>query len=119
MVVRFTSLDLETLKIAKAEVEWNYPMDYQIALDCAIGSIETLDRLENLIPKDTPYCYTSLGWNAYENCHRINPCPYWDIKTVNDPQCGECEIEWCHYLGKELSVQDQVKDCGISVWEEE
>ena len=88
--------------------------DVQEALKIAIECIEIVNRLENLIPKDTPYCYTSLGWNAYENCHKINPCPYWDIETVNDPQYGEREIEWCHYLGEELSIQDQVKDCGIS-----
>lgn len=32
---------IKILKIAKAEVEWEYPMDYQIALDLAISSLET------------------------------------------------------------------------------
>lgn len=27
---------IETLKVAKSEIEWEYPMDYQIALDKAI-----------------------------------------------------------------------------------
>ena len=31
---------IETLKIAKAEVEWNYPLDYGIALDMAIEALE-------------------------------------------------------------------------------
>ena len=36
---------INTLKIAKAEVEWNYPLDYQIAFDEAIKIIETMDNL--------------------------------------------------------------------------
>ena len=31
---------IEILKVAKAEIEWEYPLDYQIALDIAIKSIE-------------------------------------------------------------------------------
>lgn len=105
---------IETIKIAKAEVEWNYPMDYQIALDCALVSIETIERLRKLIPQNTPYCYTPIGYDEDYHYYHTKPCPYWDIETVNDPQYGECKVEWCHYLGKELDVQDQVKDCGVS-----
>lgn len=36
---------IKTLKIAKAEVEWNYPLDYQIAFDETIKIIETMDNL--------------------------------------------------------------------------
>lgn len=31
---------IETIKIAIAEVEWNYPMDYSIAFDMAITALE-------------------------------------------------------------------------------
>ena len=31
---------IETIKIAIAEVEWNYPMDYSIAFDMAIAALE-------------------------------------------------------------------------------
>lgn len=31
---------IETLKMAKAEVEWSYPMDYQVAFDKAIEALE-------------------------------------------------------------------------------
>ena len=31
---------IETLKVAKSEIEWEYPMDYQIALDKAIKALE-------------------------------------------------------------------------------
>lgn len=29
---------IRTIEIAKAEVEWNYPMEYQEAFDVAIGT---------------------------------------------------------------------------------
>jgi hypothetical protein len=31
---------IEIIKIAKAEVEWNYPLDYQLAFDEAIKALE-------------------------------------------------------------------------------
>lgn len=31
---------IKTLEVAKAEVEWNYPMDYAVAIDEAIKAIE-------------------------------------------------------------------------------
>ena len=31
---------IETIKIAIAEVEWNYPMDYSIAFEMAIEALE-------------------------------------------------------------------------------
>ena len=31
---------IETIKIAIAEVEWNYPMDYAVAFEMAISAIE-------------------------------------------------------------------------------
>lgn len=40
---------IETIKIAKAEVEWYYPMDYQIAFDEAIEIIERMDKLSEVL----------------------------------------------------------------------
>lgn len=31
---------IELIKVAKAEIEWEYPLDYQIALDMAIQALE-------------------------------------------------------------------------------
>lgn len=31
---------IETIKIAKAEVEWEYPMNYQIAFDMALEALK-------------------------------------------------------------------------------
>lgn len=57
---------IKTIQIAKAEVEWNYPMEYQEALDIAI------DCIEKQIPKKPvktdlwemcPTCYEKFGFD--------------------------------------------------------
>ena len=35
---------IETIKIAIAEVEWNYPMDYAVAFEMAIEALEKQER---------------------------------------------------------------------------
>lgn len=39
---------IETLKVAKSEIEWEYPMDYQIALDKAIKALEQEPILDKI-----------------------------------------------------------------------
>ena len=43
---------IETLKVAKSEIEWEYPMDYQIALDKAIKALEQIDKIKEIIEID-------------------------------------------------------------------
>ena len=38
---------IETIKIAMAEVEWDYPMDYTIAFEMAVDALEKMKELEN------------------------------------------------------------------------
>lgn len=40
---------IDTLKLAKAEVEWNYPMDYYVAFKESINYIKAWDNLEEKI----------------------------------------------------------------------
>ena len=37
---------IKTLELAKAEVEWNYPMDYAVAID------EAIEAIDKQIPKN-------------------------------------------------------------------
>lgn len=39
---------IEIIKVAKAEVEWEYPLDYQIAFDKAIEVLEKYDKSEKV-----------------------------------------------------------------------
>lgn len=57
---------IETIKIAIAEVEWNYPMEYAVAFETAISA------LEKQIPKK-PYKDNDNGIYEKEycpTCHR-------------------------------------------------
>lgn len=46
---------IATLKIAAAEVEWCYPMDYYIAFDKAINYIKAWDNLKEKIDQLQTY----------------------------------------------------------------
>lgn len=54
---------IKILEIAKAEVEWNYPLDYAIAIDTAI------EALEKQIPKKpTDVCEPVVRWGICPVC---------------------------------------------------
>ena len=61
------------------------------------------------IPKNTPYCHHRFEKNEAGNFY-ARPCKYWEIKIDE----GNYPTEYCRLLKKELSIQDQVKDCGIN-----
>lgn len=75
---------IETIKIAIAEVEWNYPMGYAVAFETAISALEKQIpkkplperevRSGRIVSFTCPNCnHTDLGNNEYrfsccENC---------------------------------------------------
>lgn len=67
---------IKTLEIAKAEVEWDYPMDYAVAIDEAIKAVD------RQIPKKT-----ELKGEYYV-------CPvcgvYQETSEGNPPYCINC-----------------------------
>ena len=74
------------------------------------------------IPKNTPYCYT-----RYYSKEKLLPsglskftwtrsCPNHNYVPCKDTECYCNEkVEWCHWIGEELSIQDACKDCLISM----
>lgn len=62
---------IKTLEITKAEVEWDYPLDYAIAIDMAIT---TLEKQIPRKPLNQSYEYDGI----YGNC----PC------------CGEIVVDY-------------------------
>ena len=73
-----------------------------------------LDKL--LVPKHTPYCYTPknpIKPSKKYPCggYKIKRCPFWCIKYNSE---WTCKAEYCKYIKDFLSIQDQVKDCGIN-----
>lgn len=79
---------IKTIELAKAEVEWEYPMDYAIAFEMAIKALE----------KQIPHALAPKG----SDCAEI-------------PRCGKCggimdlmqgELNYCPNCGQALDWED-------------
>ena len=79
---------IETIKIAIAEVEWNYPMDYAVAFEVAI------EALEKQIPKKPTPLVNVYPDGQYE-CP-ICECGLRANKKWQDKYCCNCgqPIDW-------------------------
>lgn len=62
------------------------------------------------IPKNSPYCHYRFKRRKNGMVY-AKPCKYWCTKKKDD---YEVPLEYCKYLKEVLSIQDQVKDCGIN-----
>lgn len=74
--------------------------------------MEILAKL--FIPKNTPYCHHSFKPNKKYDMS-AKPCRYFTYKYNKE---WGCKAQYCKYLKDFLSIQDQVKDCGINECEE-
>lgn len=87
---------IKTINIAAAEVEWDYPMDYQVAFEMAI------DALEKHIPKKPTKTKIAIlnkspeaiSWESIHCCPRCesNLAPQYKYC----PQCGQA-LNWEDY----------------------
>ena len=78
---------ISILKIAIAEVEWNYPMDYAVAIETAIQA------LEKQIPKKPiakPYFY-GKSYYCSECKHYV--CADYNTKESYCSKCGQA-LDW-------------------------
>lgn len=86
---------IKIIKVAKAEVEWNYPLDYQIAFDTAIEALEKQIKRKPIIinygDRRIPYCPICLPTRCQVNTV-INMLPSIDLddyvpKDFHDKTC--------------------------------
>ena len=83
---------IETIKIAIAEVEWNYPMGYAVAFENAISA------LEKQIPKKTiedryPWCVCPVcGGSVY-------------VEKIQE-HIQDNETTYCEHCGQALDWSD-------------
>lgn len=79
---------IKTLELAKAEVEWNYPMDYAVAID------EAIEAIDKQIPKKpvSKYKYRD-GENVCPSCETENRCRIVMFWEKFCPDCGQA-IDW-------------------------
>jgi hypothetical protein len=73
---------IKTLKLMQAQVEWEYPMDYAVAIDEVVKALEAQEwipcnPLE--LPKDKKLWVTHDRWG----CRYVNEV-YWDMTEWSD-----------------------------------
>lgn len=88
---------IETIKIAQAEVEWNYPMDYAAAFD------EANRALEKQIAKKPVY-KSPFGDDDDDDC-KIPFCPNCN-KTITD----YLKIDWCNNCGQRIDWSEEKEE---------
>ena len=91
---------IETINIAMAEVEWDYPMDYQVAFEMAIDALQKVEAYERFIE----YFVFEGGYGDYSAM-----CEY--MTRHNDTWCSEhcgadapyleCAIRWSEERGND------------------
>ena len=84
---------IKTINIAMAEVEWNYPMDYAVAFEMSIYSLEKQVHKKPIKTKIATLNKSpeAISWE------QIHCCPICKSNLVSQykycPQCG-LEIDW-------------------------
>lgn len=90
---------ISILKIAIAEVEWNYPMDYAVAIETAIQA------LEKQVPKKITAVNNPCHVKAFDSetetvctfcCVNCPVCSKWIVANVNHKHCQYCgqALDW-------------------------
>ena len=89
---------IETIKIAIAEVEWNYPMDYTVAFEEAIEALEKADKYRwhdlRKNPDDLPEA-DEYGCSEYV------------LVMIGTPEWNYCEWAYYKHNHKEWSTYEQ------------
>ena len=86
---------IKTLELAKAEVEWNYPMDYAVAIDEAIKAIDKqIPKKPKVIDRwrMCPRCYEEYGF-TYDILIGMRGLKTGECRCLNCGQVIELEAE--------------------------
>ena len=86
---------IETIKIAIADVEWNYPLDYSIAFETAIEALEKQIPKKPGATEDYPHrLYCSNCYYPFErNKSEIALIREHEIGYRYCPDCGQA-LDW-------------------------
>lgn len=95
---------IDIMKIAIAEVEWNYPLDYAIAFE------EAIKALEKQIPKKVILGYDEQDYVRCPQC-KIEIAAMDDCLLYHCPGCGEKDAilqgdNYCFNCGQALDWSD-------------
>ena len=85
---------IKTIKVAIAEAEWNYPMNYAIAFEMAISALG-----KQILKKPTPHIVQPVEapikigngrWQKGTTVYKCPNCKEWVSKTYKHcPDCGQ------------------------------
>ena len=84
---------IEVIKVAIAEVEWNYPLDYSIAFEDAISALEK--QIPKKVKKEILTSNAFTQWRKY-NCPN---CGYFLYSGSSAPFSSQ---SYCHQCGQKL-----------------
>lgn len=87
---------IETMKIAIAEAEWNYPMDYAVAFENAISALEkqTPKKPTPQVVKGGKRLIGNGWWCKGTTVYRCPNCNEWITLTYNYCiKCGQA-LDW-------------------------
>ena len=94
---------IDTLKLMQAQVEWEYPMDYAVAIDMAIAALGTRPDASDCWGCNCPKIEQALGKPEIirckdckyrdENWRRVSVrwLPCMDVRTGSNWYCGSAE----------------------------
>lgn len=100
---------IDTMEVAIAEVEWNYPLDYAIAFE------EAIKALKKQIPRKVIFGYDEQDYVCCPRCKSeiasMDDCYYYHC-----PECGEKDAilqgdNYCFNCGQALDWSD-TKEAG-------
>ena len=84
---------IETIKIAIAEVEWNYPMEYSVAFEKAIEALEKQKwhKISEVKPTEE---------KQYLCCHIYTDRPFFKVLSWSNNLYEIDEYDFYEYIGK-------------------
>ena len=90
---------ISILKIAIAEVEWNYPMDYAVAIETAIQALEKQIPKKIMAVNDPCHVKALDSESAMiytYSCIHCPNCSKWIVANTNHRYCEHCgqALDW-------------------------
>ena len=90
---------IETIKIAIAEVEWNYPIDYTVAFEEAIKALEKADKYRWHDLRKNPDDFPEAVGGGYES--------EYVLVMIGIPEWNHWEWAYYHHDKKLWSTYEQ------------
>ena len=89
---------IKAIKVAIAEVEWNYPMNYAVAFETAISALEkriAKKPIPHIVkPVESPIQIDNGRWGKGTTVYKCPNCGEWVSKIYKHcPECGQA-LKW-------------------------